>query len=153
MLWLLETTFCPMETWEGLASGSEHSQNQRKTVRFSFHWLLSFTPSTVQTTSSTHSSCFLPAISLFFPFTGMWDLSYPIRDWTCALCSIKCGVLTTGPPGKSCKLSLFIVCTKREGKFESKVVNFPFFLNMLCSFLLQSPLHCISVAPTEWYLP
>ena len=31
---------------------------------------------------------------------GLWELSFPTRDWTHVSCSWKCRVLTTGPPGK-----------------------------------------------------
>ena len=37
-----------------------------------------------------------------------WDLSSPTRDWTCAPCSRKHGLLTTRPAGKSPDLAIFI---------------------------------------------
>ena len=36
---------------------------------------------------------------------SLWDLSSPPRDWTCTLC-IGRAVLTTGPPRKTCLISL-----------------------------------------------
>ena len=36
---------------------------------------------------------------------GLWDLSPPPRDWTCTPC-IGRAVLTIGPPGKSCLISI-----------------------------------------------
>ena len=36
---------------------------------------------------------------------GTWDLSSLTRNRTCALLQWECGVLTTGPPEKSVKVS------------------------------------------------
>ena len=63
-------------------------------------------------------SCWKPLLSVlqyylcymlvFWP-QDMWDLSFLIRDWKPAPLSLEGEVLTTGPPGKSCYLSLKII--------------------------------------------
>ena len=56
--------------------------------------------------------CFWLIFWVFFFFwpQGMWDLSFPTRDWTLTPC-IEGKVLTTGPPGKSLDdLSLNLRC-------------------------------------------
>ncbi|XP_061049156.1 solute carrier family 49 member 4 isoform X3 [Eubalaena glacialis] len=54
------------------------------------------------------SNMFMGVLLFFLTFYhtgGMQDLSSPTRDRTRAPCTWKCGILTTGPPGKS----LFVV--------------------------------------------